>query len=588
VAVANAILLVTFAEGYRNEGEGTAQAALAGARGRVRPILMTSCAMIAGMAPMALGWNEGGEQSAPLGRAVIGGLAAATLATLAILPAVFAVAQAGARRQSASIDPFDPHSAHFIPTHGEGGLTAGSPANGEEDVPLAVKPPVSRGLMGLIALVTLGTAISGCARSSPAQSNQGQEKIAGAPAGTRVEVVQPERRTIRRTTQQPGQIEAFEATPIHARVAGYVQAWNVDIGTRVKKGQVLAVLSVPELDAEAEQKQAAVEEAQAKLSQARAAEEVAKASLVSVQDRLIEVQAGVKRVEADLTRWKAESARVEQLYRERALTGSLLDETRSKVRASEAASDEVQAQVKTAEAAVDHARALLDKARADVTAAFAGIQVARTDARHTQALRAYASIAAPYNGVITQRNVDVGDLPQTGSQGSPLFTMARDDLVRIIVSVPEMFAATVNPGNPVLIRLQALAGREIEGKVSRTSWSLDPRTRTLRAEIDVPNPSGTLRPGLYVNATITVEEHRDTLTVPSTALVRQDARIYCIAVVDGHALRKPVAPGLDDGTLVEILSGLQGNEVIVKAAAASLVDGQPVTVIEPELHKAKP
>ena len=107
-----------------------------------------------------------------------------------------------------------------------------------------------------------------------------------------MEVVRPERRTIRRTTQQPGQIEAFEVTPIHARVAGYVQAWNVDIGAKVKKGQVLAVLSVPELDAEAEQKQAAVEEAQAKLAQARAAEEVAQASLVSVQARLIEVQAG--------------------------------------------------------------------------------------------------------------------------------------------------------------------------------------------------------------------------------------------------------------------------------------------------------
>ena len=98
VAVANAILLVTFAERHRRDGAGPAEAAVAGARGRFRPILMTSCAMIAGMLPMALGWNEGGEQSAPLGRAVIGGLAAATLATLAVLPTVFAVVQAGAGR----------------------------------------------------------------------------------------------------------------------------------------------------------------------------------------------------------------------------------------------------------------------------------------------------------------------------------------------------------------------------------------------------------------------------------------------------------------------------------------------------------
>jgi predicted RND superfamily exporter protein len=114
VAVANAILLVTFAEWYRREeGAGSGEAAVEGARGRLRPILMTSCAMIAGMVPMALGWGEGGEQTAPLGRAVIGGLLAATLATLTVLPTIFALAQAKAGRESASIDPDDPASQHY-------------------------------------------------------------------------------------------------------------------------------------------------------------------------------------------------------------------------------------------------------------------------------------------------------------------------------------------------------------------------------------------------------------------------------------------------------------------------------------------
>ncbi len=116
VAVANAILLVTFAERYRcGDRAAPAEAAIAGAQGRLRPILMTSCAMIAGMIPMALGWNEGGEQTAPLGRAVIGGLAGATLATLFILPTVFAIVQRGARVRSASIDPADPESAQYDP-----------------------------------------------------------------------------------------------------------------------------------------------------------------------------------------------------------------------------------------------------------------------------------------------------------------------------------------------------------------------------------------------------------------------------------------------------------------------------------------
>jgi multidrug efflux pump subunit AcrB len=114
VAVANAILLVTFAEGHRREaGTDASSSAVEGARGRLRPILMTSCAMIAGMVPMALGLTEGGEQTAPLGRAVIGGLVAATVATLTVLPTVFALVQGKAGRQSASIDPDDPASPHY-------------------------------------------------------------------------------------------------------------------------------------------------------------------------------------------------------------------------------------------------------------------------------------------------------------------------------------------------------------------------------------------------------------------------------------------------------------------------------------------
>src|SRR5207249_4254371 len=114
VAVANAILLVTFAERSRRAGLDAPAAAVEGARGRLRPILMTSCAMIAGMAPLALGWGEGGEQTAPLGRAVVGGLAAATLATLFVLPNVFALLMGGAGRRSVSLDPFDPESSHHL------------------------------------------------------------------------------------------------------------------------------------------------------------------------------------------------------------------------------------------------------------------------------------------------------------------------------------------------------------------------------------------------------------------------------------------------------------------------------------------
>ena len=142
----------------------------------------------------------------------------------------------------------------------------------------------------------------------------------------------------------------------------------------------------------------------------------------------------------------------------------------------------------------------------------------------------------------------------------------------------------VEPGDRVLIRLQALATQPFEGKVTRTSWTLDAKNRTLRTEIDVPNPKSTLRPGLYAYATVIVEEHTGALTVPSSAVIREGAKSYCILVVDGKAVRKPVTPGLEDSSRAEILSGLQGDEAVVKANAASLVDGQAVQIVKPAVE----
>jgi RND family efflux transporter MFP subunit len=430
-------------------------------------------------------------------------------------------------------------------------------------------------LFGLAWLLALLTTTAGCSQAPGAKAD-----LAQRPVLTRVEVVRPERLAIRRSTQQPGQVEAYELTSIHAKVSGYVQKWTVDLGAKVTKGQVLAVLSVPELDAEAEQKHSMVEEAQAKLAQAKAAEEVAQANLVCARAKREEVQAGIKRVEADVSRWQAEFKRIEQLFSEHAQTGSLLDETRSKVKSSEAAQEEVHAQVRTAETAVRQSQAMLDLARANVFAATASIKVARFDADHALATRGYATIVAPYSGRITGRNVNVGDLTEEGARGKPLFSVARDDVVRITLNVPEMYADAVDPGDQAVIQLQALDGKVIQGKVSRTSWMLDAKSRTLRTEIDVPNSEGTFRPGLYVNATIVVDEHLNALTVPATAVVRAGPRTFCVTVADGRAAWKPVKLGLDDGTRVEILSGLQDNEAIVRANPSSLTDGQAVALME--------
>jgi RND family efflux transporter MFP subunit len=439
-------------------------------------------------------------------------------------------------------------------------------------------PPFQfRSLLGL-ALVAAATS-AGCQYSSQAQDSK---KNSGRSAETplRVDVVKPERHTVQRTVGEPGEIEAYETTPIYAKIAGYLQKVNVDIGYEVKKGQVLAELSVPEFEADLSEKRAAVVQAAARKAQAEAMVKVAEAAVSSAEARVTEVQAGIKRVDADLTRWQLEYRRVEQLFNERAQTGSLLDETHKTLLSAEAARDEVRAKVKSAEAALNEAHSGLEKARSDVVSAAASIEVAKSEASHAQAMLGYARIEAPFDGIITRRNVDTGHLTKPGTDAPPLFIAARSAVVTITVDIPETAAADIKPGDRALIKLQALKGRTVEGKVTRTAWALDPKSRTIRAEIDIPNPGFKLRPGLYAWATIVVEEHPNVLTLPTTAVVKDKDQSYCVVIVSGKAVRRRIEVGLNNGTRTEVVSGLESGESVVKANAASLTDGQPVEVLE--------
>jgi RND family efflux transporter MFP subunit len=432
--------------------------------------------------------------------------------------------------------------------------------------------------IGLATGATITALVAGCERLSEGKPSHGRSS---APPAARVEIVHPERRTVRRSVGEPGQLEAFETTAIHAKVLGYVKRWTVNIGDAVKKGQLLAELSLPEVEAELRQKRAAVAQAVSKHKQTIAAEKVAETNVAGAEAKLGEARAGIKRVDADVIRWQAEFKRVEQLFRERAQTGTLLDETQNKLRAAEASSEEVRAQVNTAEITLTQTKAALEQAHSDLAAASSGIDVAREDERRVEILCRYALIEAPFDGIVTLRNVNTGDLTQPGADQPPLFVIARSDIVTIRVAVPEAFAAAVNPGDHAEVRIQEMKGRLLKGQVSRVSWALDPKTRTLRVEIDLPNPKRTLLPGLYAYATVIVDEHPDALTVPATAVVTEKDKSYCVAVADGKARRRPIEVGLSDGTHTEVISGLDAGEAVVKANAASLTDGQPLQVIEP-------
>jgi len=428
---------------------------------------------------------------------------------------------------------------------------------------------------GFAAATILLTLAAGCQHASDGEGGP------AAPPVTRVEIVRHERHTVRRSVGVPGELQAFQTTPIHAKIAGYVKDWTVNIGAKVKKGQVLAELWEPEMEVDLLQKRAAADLAVAKHKLAGAAVKVAEANVAGAKAKLGEVQAGIPRAEANLALWQAQHQRVKQLFDEKAQTGSLLDETHNSFRSSQATLKEVQAQVKTAEVALVQSQAALESARADVGAAAAAIEVAKQDARHAEALLGYAKIEAPFDGIVTRRNVNTGDLTQPGADQPPLFIVAQSDIVTIRVDVPEAFAVEVDPGDGVEVKLQEIKGKTIEGKVTRTSWAVDTKVRTLRVEIDIPNPGSKLLPGLYAYATVVAEEHKDVLTVPATAIVTEQEKTSCVVVAGGQVARRPIQVGLSDGTRTEIVSGLDGSEAVVKANAASLTDRQPVEPVDP-------
>lgn len=416
-----------------------------------------------------------------------------------------------------------------------------------------------------------------------------------APAIATVTVVKPERKTLRRFIEQPGRIEPYEQTPLFVKIAGYVEKVNVDIGDHVQKGQVLAELSVPEMHEELKQKDALIAQAEAEVKQSEAAVEAAKANLKTAEAMVEEAKAGRKRALANHNRWQSEYKRVQDLVARKVLDQQVHDETLNQFEAAQAAREEVEAKVLSAEAARDESKAKRDKAEADVGAAKARRQVAQADRDRMAALVDYAKVRAPYNGIVVRRHIDTGHFlqPATSGKGEPLFVVINLEPLRIYVDVPEADAVGVADGAAARVRVQALGGQEFDGVVKRSSWSLDPHTRTLRTEIQLTPHEGKLRPGMYAYARITIETP-NVLTLPASALVTQNEQTFCFLVENGKAARTPVKIGMKDGQSVEVLkkqvkpseAGKEAAwvdftraEEVVERDAKALTDGQAVSVM---------
>ena len=407
----------------------------------------------------------------------------------------------------------------------------------------------------ILALVSLGIFLAhsaGCSHSDQSGKSADAKSEQGKTAG--ITIIHPELRDIRMNVIQPGTIEAFETSPIYSRIAGYVQEYRFNIGDRVRDGDVLIDMWIPDLVQTHAQKLAAVRRAEVQIDVTQSVLRAAEANLLTAEARIVSAKAGVKRAQASYTRWESEYKRLEVLVAQHVLDVQVRDETYRQFEESAAARDQADAMVSETTSARDMAIANRDKARVDVEAARADLGVAWADERESKVNVEYGQIKAPYAGVITQRNVSPGDYlqPGGGSNGRPLFVLEQIDPVRVFVGVPELASFFIHENDTALIRFQALAGVTREGKVVRSGFSLNPSTRTLQTEIDIPNSDGHLHPGWYVTVSITVDR-KQVWTLPSNAIGFQGQQNFVYLQVDDKPVRTQVIIGPSDDTHTQVL-----------------------------------
>lgn len=341
----------------------------------------------------------------------------------------------------------------------------------------------------------------------------------------RVTVIEPLRRAAVRSITLPATVEAFEKATLYAKVAGYLQWIKVDRGDRVRKGEVLALLAIPEMEKEYRSAQAAVLEADAAAGRAQAD--------AALKDLTYKRLASVRESQADVI--------------------------------SEQEVDEARARAEVADGEVKFARAKIERLRAE--------------AERIEALMDYARIKSPYDGIITERFVDPGNLIQNAAasrDSAPIVTVMDMDRVRVFVDVPEPDVAEVDRGDPVEVEFDGLVGKTFRAAVTRFATALSPGTRTMRVEIDLPNPNHLIRPGMYGRATLRLAEQAEALFLPAESLrVDAEGNKFVLVVQDGRVRKVAVETGLDDGKLIQV-KGLTGGEQVVLASPGALEEGAAV------------
>jgi RND family efflux transporter MFP subunit len=326
------------------------------------------------------------------------------------------------------------------------------------------------------------------------------------------------------TVSLPATTLAFASANIYARANGYIEKRQVDIGDHVKAGDLLAQITAPELDHQISQNQAMLQQNEAALQQTTASRDLANVT----------------------------NTRDSDLVKKGWLTLQQGDTDRLTVQAQNAA----------------------------VAVAQANIAAQQSLIHVLQQQKSYQSVVAPFDGIITQRNVDVGSLVEAGT--TFMFTLMQSDVIRTQVYVPQDAAFGVTQGVEAIVRVPEMPDRTFPGTVTRLADALAPGTRTLLTEIDVPNPDGLLRPGMYCTVELHIPRKTPSLIVPADAVIFNTDGLQAAVVENGAAHYQKITVARDLGTQVEVSAGVRAGDQVILRPMVQLVDGSKVRVEAPE------
>jgi RND family efflux transporter MFP subunit len=356
-----------------------------------------------------------------------------------------------------------------------------------------------------------------------------------------VAIALAQRHPLAATLVLSGEFRPFQEVDVHAKVSGYVRQIYVDVGDHVKQGQTIAVLEVPELNAQLQGTDAAVRRS----------------------------KDGVRRAQSDLNRAKSlhEAAHLDYarlLQASEAKAGLIAQQELDNANAKD---QESEAQISAAEAALSEDRNALD--------------VAFANQKEYAAMSDYTRIVAPFSGVITRRNVDTGALVQAGTssntQALPLVSVAQNDLFRLTLPVPESAVPLVKEGSTVAVHVGAL-NRDFAGKVARFADALNTETRTMHTEVDVPNKDGSIVEGMYADVTLTLSQKNDALTVPVQAVSREGDHATVLVLDDHNRIEERLVKlGVEGANEIEVVSGLNPNDRVVIGSRGEFRTGDVVT-----------